>query len=196
MKKILDLEIFPKRSPNQRLWLVGWLVGNAVFSETALRIFLIFYMKLGDYKGRKVTELDFWKKILIWRYSQKGLQISPKSETLIFFSKTAQTIFLVFEVSTKHDLQLEWNLFFRKICNLEIFDLEIFKINAQIDVFGHFLDFASLVFPDFTHNDRRTWFLVVFLQFASPVSLFLFHHLLLLDHKFLFSLLLVFLPKL
>ena len=40
-------------------WLVGWLVGNAVFSETALRIFLIFYMKLGDYKGRKVTELDF-----------------------------------------------------------------------------------------------------------------------------------------
>ena len=40
-------------------WLVGRLVGNAVFSETALRIFLIFYMKLGDYKGRKVTELDF-----------------------------------------------------------------------------------------------------------------------------------------
>ena len=25
--------------------LVGWLVGNAVFSETALRIFLIFCMK-------------------------------------------------------------------------------------------------------------------------------------------------------
>ena len=40
-------------------WLVGWLVDNAVFSETALRIFLIFCMKLGDYKGRKVTELDF-----------------------------------------------------------------------------------------------------------------------------------------
>ena len=40
-------------------WLVGWLVGNAVFSETALRIFLIFCMKLGDYKGRKVTEPDF-----------------------------------------------------------------------------------------------------------------------------------------
>ena len=32
----------------------NWLVGNAVFSETALRIFLIFCMKLGDYKGRKV----------------------------------------------------------------------------------------------------------------------------------------------
>ena len=40
-------------------WLVGWLVGNAVFSETTLRIFPIFCMKLGDYKGRKVTEPDF-----------------------------------------------------------------------------------------------------------------------------------------
>ena len=40
-------------------WLVGWLVGNAVFSEKALRIFLIFRMKLGEYKGRKVTEPDF-----------------------------------------------------------------------------------------------------------------------------------------
>ena len=39
--------------------LVDWLVGNAVFSETARRIFLIFCMKLGDYKGRKVTEPDF-----------------------------------------------------------------------------------------------------------------------------------------
>ena len=37
----------------------NWLVGSAVFSETALRIFLIFCFKLGDYKGRKVTELDF-----------------------------------------------------------------------------------------------------------------------------------------
>ena len=25
--------------------------------------------------------------------------------------------------------------------------------NAQIDVFGHFLNFASLVFLDFAHND-------------------------------------------
>ena len=35
-----------------------WLVGNAVFSETAERVFLIFCIKLGDYKGRKVTEPD------------------------------------------------------------------------------------------------------------------------------------------
>ena len=40
-------------------WLVGWLVGKAVFSEASLRIFLIFCMKLGDYKDRKVTEPDF-----------------------------------------------------------------------------------------------------------------------------------------
>ena len=40
-------------------WLVGWLVGNAVFSETPLRIFLIFCMKLADYEGRKVAEPDF-----------------------------------------------------------------------------------------------------------------------------------------
>ena len=90
-------------------WLVGWLVGNTVFSEAALRTFLIFCMKLGDYEGRKVTEPDFWKKFLIWRYSRKSLQISPKSDTLIFFSKTAITIFFCFwpEVSTKYDLQFE-----------------------------------------------------------------------------------------
>ena len=35
----------------------NWLVGNAVFSETALRIFLIFCMKLGP--SRKVTEPEF-----------------------------------------------------------------------------------------------------------------------------------------
>ena len=74
-----------KLAQNQTLrYLVGWLVGNTVFSETALKIFLIFWMKLGDYKGRKVTEPDIWKKFLICRYSQKCLQISPKSDTSIF----------------------------------------------------------------------------------------------------------------
>ena len=36
------------------------------------------------------------KKILIWRYSRKRLQINPKPNTFIFFSKTALMIFLVF----------------------------------------------------------------------------------------------------
>ena len=43
-----------------------------------------------------MTEPDFWRNFLIWRYSRKDLQIRPKSETLIFFSKTTQTIFLIF----------------------------------------------------------------------------------------------------
>ena len=47
---------------------------------------------------------------------------------------------------------------------------------AQTDVFGHFLDFASLVFLDFAYNDRSgwVWCLVVFLQFAGLVNVFLF----------------------
>ena len=84
------------------------MVGSAVFSKTALRVFLIFCMKLGDYKGRKVTERNFWKKFLIWRYSRKGLQITPKSDTLIFFSKTALTDFLVFDL--KLVLNMTFNL--------------------------------------------------------------------------------------
>ena len=70
----LDIERFPQKNfflPDQHEsgpiklvllvigWLVGWLVGDAVFSETALKNFLIFRLKLGDYKGRKVTEADF-----------------------------------------------------------------------------------------------------------------------------------------
>ena len=52
---------------------------------------------------------------------------------------------------------------------------------AQIEVFGHFLEFASysnlhtrLAFLDFAHNDRWAWCLVVFLQFAGSVNVFLF----------------------
>ena len=91
-------------------WLIGWLVTQ--FSQKRLWIFLIFCMKLGNYKGRKVTEPDFWKNVLIWRYSRKGLQISPKSDTDIFLRNGCND-FLGFwpEVSTKYDLHFEWNLF-------------------------------------------------------------------------------------
>ena len=44
---------------------------------------------------------------------------------------------------------------------------------AQVKVSGHFLDFSSLVFPDFAHNDRWAWCLVIFLQFVGPVDVFL-----------------------
>ena len=40
-------------------WLVGWLVDNAVFSEMARTIFVIFCMNLGGYKGGKLAEPDF-----------------------------------------------------------------------------------------------------------------------------------------
>ena len=57
--------IGPASARSYKIGVVGkkWFVGNAIFSETALRIFLIFCMKLGDYKGRKVTA-GFLKKIL------------------------------------------------------------------------------------------------------------------------------------
>ena len=42
---------------------------------------------------------------------------------------------------------------FQKIYNLDIWPRNCQKI-AQIEIFGHFIDFASLVFLDFGHNDR------------------------------------------
>ena len=155
--------------------MVGWLVDNVVFSETAVNIFLIFCMKLGDYKGRKVTEPGFWKKLLILRYSRKGHQISPKSDTLIFFSKTALTIFFGFwpEVSTKYELQFDWDYFSEEFAIWRYLTSKSSK-NYPNWGFGHFLDLALLVFLDFAHNDRLAWCLVVFLQFASPVNVFLF----------------------
>ena len=167
-------------------WSVGWWVRNAVFSEKARRIFLIFCMKSGEaYKG---TEPDFWEKFkLLWRYSLKGLQLSRKSDNLIFFSKTAVTIFLVFGLWCKFEkmannlnlrnfltvdswqfaviyLQIaifflknwfhsNWRsyLVFRKLNttnysekNLQFGDIwprNCQKI-AQIEVFGHFLEFT------------------------------------------------------
>ena len=109
-------------------WSVGWLVGNAVFSETALKIFLIFAWSYGTIKIEKSQSRISENKFLIWRFLRKGLQISPKSDTDIFLKNGSNDFFGFWpEVSTKYDLQFEWNLFFRKICNLEIFDLEIVK---------------------------------------------------------------------
>ena len=57
-----DNHFGPASARSFKVGVVGnnnWLVGNAVFSETALRTFLIFCVNLGGYKGRNVTELDF-----------------------------------------------------------------------------------------------------------------------------------------
>ena len=43
-------------------WLVSWLVGYQFFSKTALRIFLIFCMKVPYYKGKKRTRRFFREK--------------------------------------------------------------------------------------------------------------------------------------
>ena len=145
---------------------LGWLFGNAVFSETALRIFLIFYIKFGDYKGRKVTEL-FDLEIFAKKVSKLD-----QNQKLSYFSQRRLNDFFGFwpEVRTKYDLQFEWNLFFRKSWNFEILGLEIVKKIAKIKVLGHFLDFALLVFLYFVRNNRWEWCLVVFLQFAGPVN--------------------------
>ena len=43
---------------------VSMSVGKRVFSKTAHSIFLKLLIKLGCLKGNKLTELDFWEKIL------------------------------------------------------------------------------------------------------------------------------------
>ena len=89
-------------------WLDGWLVGNAVFSETALRIFLIFYMKLGDPKGRKVT-VRFLKKVFDSEIFVKRSTNQPKIRHFNIFLKNGSNNFLDFwpEVSIKCDLQFK-----------------------------------------------------------------------------------------
>ena len=132
-------------------------------------------MKLGDCTCRKATEPDFWQKFLIWGYSQKGLQIGSKSDTLIFFSKTALTIYSVFGL--KVVLNMTFNLnetYFSEKFTVWRYLTSKSSKNCPMEVFGHFPDFALLPFLDFPHNDRWPWCLVVFLQFASPVIVFLF----------------------
>ena len=67
------------------LVIIGWL-GNTVFSETALRIFLIFCMKLGGYEVRKVTEPDFEKKSWFGDIREKVSKLA-QNQTLQYFSQ-------------------------------------------------------------------------------------------------------------
>ena len=107
-----------------------------------------------------MTELNYLENFLIWRYSQKGLWISPKSDTLIFFSKPALTISLVFGL--KLVLSMTFNLnetyFSEKFTIWRYLTSKLSK-NCPNWLFGHF---------------QWAWCLVIFLQFAGPVNVFLF----------------------
>ena len=86
---------------------------------------------------------------MIWRYSQKRLQISLKSDTLIFFSKTGQSIFLVFRLKLVLNMPSIWMK-------------PIFQKNL---LFG---DIWS-IWPQNRQN------LVVLFLFVGPVNVFLFY---------------------
>ena len=154
-------------------WLVGWLVGDEIFSETALRIFLIFCMKLGAIKVEKLPNQIFEKNSWFYDICER----SPKSDTSMFFRETALRIFLVFGL--KLVLNMTFNLngtyFLETFAIWKYLTSKSFKKSVRIAVFGNFLDFASLGFLDFAHNGRWAWCLVVFLQFASPVNVFVLY---------------------
>ena len=63
-----------------------------------------------------------------------------QNQTQKTFLKNASNKFFGFwsEVSTKYNLQFEWNLFFRKICNFEKFDLKIVKKLPKLRLFAIF----------------------------------------------------------
>ena len=74
------------------------VVGFQKLRKTAPRIFLVFCMKLGDQKVRKITRPDFRKKISILRflafYGQNGL----KSDSLSIYSKMVPPILLILHI--------------------------------------------------------------------------------------------------
>ena len=108
--------------------MVGWFVGNLVFSEKAVTIFLIFCVKLPDYKGKKSQSRIFEKNYWFGDIRKKISKLTQNKTLDVFLRNGSNDVFGFWpEVSTKYDLQFEWNLFFRKICNLEIYDLEIVK---------------------------------------------------------------------
>ena len=95
-------------------WLVGWLAGCL-----AVRIFVIFCINVEKSESR-IFEKNSWFGDFCENVSKLA-----QNQTLWYF-------YFIFgfwpEVSNKYDLQFEWNLFFRKICYLEIFDFKIVKI--------------------------------------------------------------------
>ena len=148
-------------------WLVGWLLTQ--FSQKQLKEFFCFFTwSQGTIKVEKSQSRSFEKKFLIWRYSRKSLQINPKSDTLIFFSKTALMIFWVFGLKLILNININLNetYFWENFAIWKYLTSKLSKKIAPTEVFGYFLDFASLVFIG-GHD--------VFLQFTGPFNVFLFY---------------------
>ena len=129
-------------------WLVGWLVTQ--FSQKRLQWFFWFFAwSKGTIKVEKWQSRIFEKSSWFGGIREKVSKLAQKQTGI--FLKNGFNDFFGFrpEVSTKYDLQFEWNLFFRKISNWEIFDLEIVKKMPKLRLMAIF----SLVFLDFPHND-------------------------------------------
>ena len=75
---------------------VRWSVrGSSLnIADTALRIFLIFCMKLVHHKGTKVTESDFCKEILVGHKWGKNPIFRAFLMFFVHISKTALTILM------------------------------------------------------------------------------------------------------
>ena len=88
----------PSGRYNSQLQLRSGLVFLGSLLVTAHWIFLVFCMKLGDQKVRKITRPDFRKKISILRflafYGQNGL----KSDSLSSYSKMVPPILLILHI--------------------------------------------------------------------------------------------------
>ena len=65
-------------------------------------------MTLGDYKGRKVTKLDFWKKSWFGDIPEKVSKLA-QNQTLRYFLKNGSNDLVGFwlGVNTKFDLLIE-----------------------------------------------------------------------------------------
>ena len=123
------------------LVIIGWLVGwQRSFLRNGSEGFSDFVVwRLGTIKVEKSQSRIFEKNSWFGDIREKISKLA-QNQTLIFFSKTALTIFFGFcpEVSTKYDLQFEWNLFFRKILNFQIFGPEIVKKLPKLRFFAIF----------------------------------------------------------
>ena len=99
----------PASARPYKIGVVGnnWMVGNAVFSETAESIFSDFLNEVRGLIKVEKWQPDFEKNCWFGDIRRKVSKLT-QNQTLIFFSKTALTIFLVFGL--KLVLNITFNL--------------------------------------------------------------------------------------